>query len=67
MGSGGMVVMDEDNCMVDVARYFVEFTQFGVVRQVRSLPRRTEQVPAHPESRSPRARAASSIWTCWTN
>ena len=26
MGSGGMVVMDEDICMVDVARYFVEFT-----------------------------------------
>jgi NADH-quinone oxidoreductase subunit F len=26
MGSGGMVVMDEDNCMVDVARYFIEFT-----------------------------------------
>ncbi|HTX71537.1 MAG TPA: NADH-ubiquinone oxidoreductase-F iron-sulfur binding region domain-containing protein [Rectinemataceae bacterium] len=26
MGSGGMVVMDEDNCMVDVARYFVSFT-----------------------------------------
>ncbi len=26
MGSGGMVVMDEDNCMVDVARYFLEFT-----------------------------------------
>jgi len=26
MGSGGMVVMDNDNCMVDVARYFVEFT-----------------------------------------
>ena len=26
MGSGGIVVMDEDNCMVDVARYFVEFT-----------------------------------------
>jgi NADH-quinone oxidoreductase subunit F len=26
MGSGGMVVMDEDNCMVDVARYFVGFT-----------------------------------------
>ena len=25
MGSGGMVVMDEDNCMVDAARYFVEF------------------------------------------
>ncbi len=27
MGSGGMVVMDEDSCMVDVARYFLEFTQ----------------------------------------
>jgi NADH-quinone oxidoreductase subunit F len=25
MGSGGMIVMDEDSCMVDVARYFVEF------------------------------------------
>ena len=25
MGSGGMVVMDQDNCMVDVARYFLEF------------------------------------------
>lgn len=26
MGSGGMVVMDEDNCMVDVAKFFLEFT-----------------------------------------
>ena len=25
MGSGGMVVMDEDSCMVDVARFFMEF------------------------------------------
>lgn len=25
MGSGGMIVMDEDTCMVDVARYFIEF------------------------------------------
>jgi NADH-quinone oxidoreductase subunit F len=25
MGSGGLVVMDEDNCMVDIARYFAEF------------------------------------------
>jgi NADH-quinone oxidoreductase subunit F len=25
MGSGGMIVMDEDNCMVDVARYFIHF------------------------------------------
>lgn len=27
MGSGGMVVMDEDTCMVDFARYFLDFTQ----------------------------------------
>ena len=27
MGSGGMVVMDEDTCIVDVARYFLDFTQ----------------------------------------
>lgn len=26
MGSGGMVVMDEGSCMVDIARYFLEFT-----------------------------------------
>ncbi len=25
MGSGGMIVLDEDNCMVDIARYFIEF------------------------------------------
>jgi NADH:ubiquinone oxidoreductase subunit F (NADH-binding)/(2Fe-2S) ferredoxin/NAD-dependent dihydropyrimidine dehydrogenase PreA subunit len=27
MGSGGMVVMDEETCMVDIARYFLSFTQ----------------------------------------
>ena len=27
MGSGGMIVMDEDTCMVDIARYFLNFTQ----------------------------------------
>jgi len=27
MGSGGLVVMDETTCMVDIARYFLEFTQ----------------------------------------
>ena len=26
MGSGGMIVMDEDNCMVDVAKFYLEFT-----------------------------------------
>ena len=28
MGSGGMIVMDEDSCMVDMARYFLDFLAF---------------------------------------
>jgi NADH-quinone oxidoreductase subunit F len=27
MGSGGMIVMDEDTCMVDIAKFFITFTQ----------------------------------------
>jgi NADH-quinone oxidoreductase subunit F len=27
MGSGGMVVLDENNCMVEIARFFLSFTQ----------------------------------------
>jgi NADH-quinone oxidoreductase subunit F len=27
MGSGGMIVMDEDNCMVDIAKYFISFLE----------------------------------------
>jgi NADH-quinone oxidoreductase subunit F len=26
MGSGGMIVMDEDNCMVDIAKFYLDFT-----------------------------------------
>ena len=26
MGSGGMIVMDQDNCMVDIAKFYLEFT-----------------------------------------
>ena len=26
MGSGGLIVMDEDTCMVDIAKFFLEFT-----------------------------------------
>jgi len=28
MGSGGMIVMDEDNCMVDIAKYFISFLEW---------------------------------------
>ena len=38
IGSGGLVVMDEDTCMVETARFFMNFTQNEILRQVRSLP-----------------------------
>jgi len=39
MGSGGMIVMDEDNCMVDMARYLFDFS------------RRNPAANAHPAGR----------------
>ena len=53
MGSGGMIVMDEDNCMVDIARYFLNFIQsescgkctycrIGTTRMLEILTRITE-------------------------
>ena len=53
MGSGGMIVMDEDTCMVELARYFLNFTQeescgkcvpcrIGTMQMVEILTRITE-------------------------
>ncbi|MCL2199675.1 MAG: NADH-quinone oxidoreductase subunit NuoF [Defluviitaleaceae bacterium] len=53
MGSGGLVVMDEDNCMVDIARFFLDFTvdescgkcppcRVGTKRMLETLIRITE-------------------------
>jgi NADH-quinone oxidoreductase subunit F len=58
MGSGGMVVMDEDNCMVDVARFFIEFThsescgkcvpcRVGLDKALKILNSFTQGVAAH--------------------
>ncbi len=52
MGSGGLIVMDEDNCMVDVAKFFLEFT-------VDERP----SVCLKCSTRSPRVRAP---WKCST-
>ncbi len=38
MGSGGLVVMDEDTCMVDVAKFFMDFIQSGKLRKMYPLP-----------------------------
>ncbi len=48
MGSGGMVVMDQNTCMVDVARFFLSFTQIGVLRQMRPLPDRHQTDAGNP-------------------
>ncbi len=37
MGSGGMVVMDENNCMVEIARFFFEFYPVRILREMCSL------------------------------
>lgn len=53
MGSGGMVVMDETNCMVEIARFFLDFTQkescgkctfcrIGTLRMLEALERITK-------------------------
>ncbi len=53
MGSGGLIVMDEDTCMVDLAKFFLEFTvdescgkcapcRIGTVRMLEILTRITE-------------------------
>ncbi|MEM4589214.1 MAG: SLBB domain-containing protein, partial [Thermoplasmata archaeon] len=34
MGSGGMIVMDEDTCMVDVARYFLNFLNRILIKNI---------------------------------
>jgi len=38
LGSGGMIVLDEDVCMVDIAKYFINFT-----REVLAMPYRTRK------------------------
>ena len=38
MGSGGMIVMDQDTCMVDVARYFLDFLKEESCGQLQPVP-----------------------------
>jgi len=43
MGSGGMIVMDERTCMVDVAKYFTHFLKMSL-RKVFRLQKRTQRM-----------------------
>ena len=65
MGSGGMIVMDEDTCMVDIARYFLDFLadescgkcvpcREGIKQMYKSSAEITE------------GRGEEWHWICWT-
>jgi hypothetical protein len=68
MGSGGMIVMDETACMVDVARFFMEFCmtescgkcvpcRAGTVQMHDLLDRRSRTGEGHH----------AKTWRCWRN
>jgi NADH-quinone oxidoreductase subunit F len=48
MGSGGMVVLDDTDCMVDMARYFLSFHAERIVREVHLLPHRYQAHAGDP-------------------
>ena len=61
LSSGVVVVMDQDHCMVDTARYFVEFMRNEFLRQVHALPRWARQgaqdADPHHQGRRPGGRS----------
>ena len=67
MGSGGMVVMDEDNCMVDVARYFVEFTNSESCGKCMPCRVGLNKCLAHPEPHYRRRGTHGPYSTGWTS
>ncbi len=57
MGSGGLIIMDEDNCMVDIAKFFLEFTvaeSCGNACPAHRHQRMYEFSIASPRERTPR-------------
>jgi NADH:ubiquinone oxidoreductase subunit F (NADH-binding) len=65
MGSGGMIIMDETSCMVDVAKYFMEFCKSescGKCIPCRAAP--TRCTPCWP--RSVPGRPPWPTWNCWS-
>ena len=68
MGSGGLIVLDENTCMVDIARFFLDFTQnesCGKCVPCRIGTRRMLEI-LEPHHRGPRAsRGTSTSWSGW--
>ena len=66
MGSGGLIVMDEDTCIVDLAKYFLDFHPEGVVRQMHALPGRDEAHGRDPQKISHGEGSADDLLTLRT-
>ena len=58
MGSGGMVVMDENNCMVEIARFFLSFTQSESCGKCAPCRLGTTQLLRNPDPHHQRPRTA---------
>ena len=66
MGSGGMIVMDDTSCMVDVARYFMEFCREESCGKC--IPCRVGTAQLHNLlTRSARATPPWTTWTSWSS
>jgi len=63
LGSGGMVVMDEDTCMVDMARRIMPFLRARILRVVHSVPRRHDVAAQDARTVSCGTRPARKIST----
>ena len=66
MGSGGLIVMDEDTCMVDIAKFFLEFTVENPAENVR-LAGSVQDVCWKSWIRSQKGRRPWKIWISWKN
>ena len=65
MGSGGMIVMDEDNCMVDIARFFLDFTVDESCGKCTPCRIGTAPHAGDPRTASARARARTATSKSW--
>ena len=65
MGSGGMVVMDENTCMVEVARYFLSFTAEESCGQCSPCRIGTKQM-LNILTRITRERGPCKTWIAWS-
>ena len=67
MGSGGLIIMDEDNCMVDIARYFLDFTvdeSCGKCPPCRIGTKRMLEILEKLQKGAAR-KAILKDWSCW--